>query len=106
MNVAAWLTDTITVASVSSRNTRGDPVFGAQNAYPARVEPITRLTRSAQGQEAIADTRVFTTQAINLTDRIWVPGANTSDPNAARVPLSVRSSSTKAKSYTLYEVLL
>ncbi len=106
MNLRAWLVDTVTVASVSVRSSYGSPSFGAQRAVKCRVEASARKVKGATGNETQADYVIRCTDAILLTDRIWLPGSSTADANLAKVPLSVATLHDKRGRFTYYEVLV
>lgn len=101
MNLAHWFSDTVTVASVASVNSYGQPTFGAGASVPARVESVRRTVRTARGHESVATHVIYTTSAIQLTDRITLPGDST-----PRVPLAVTANHDRTGAVTLYEVLI
>lgn len=106
MNVARMLTDTVTIAHQTSVSESGDPVFGSQSTFLGRVEHVSKLVAGPDGTQMTAD-HVIATQAIVVqTDRLWLPGDDTSDNNAARRPITIRKATTFDGSTTLYEVYL
>lgn len=106
MNLSAWFSDTISVASVTGKSVKGDPTYGAAASVSARVESDRRFARNAQGQKTFSSHVIYTTTPIALTDRIWLPGVSSALTQAARTPLSVAANHDKAGNVTLYEVLL
>jgi len=104
MNITHNLRSTITVASVTGHSSTGAATLGAQRTMPARIENQRRLIRRANGQESQASHRIYTVSAIALTDRIWLPGSDTSSAREAREPLAVTAGETLSGSMTLYEV--
>jgi hypothetical protein len=106
MNLTSWLTDTVTVAEPSGVSAYGDPTFGTKRTVKARVEGGPLLVKDGSGVEVQADYRIVTESEISVQSRVWLPGDDTTDNNAARRPVSVRSASTKSGGATLYEVVL
>lgn len=106
MNLSSWLVSTVYVADVSGKTAKGDPTFGAAVAVPARVEAVRRFTRNAQGQKSISSHTIYTTTAIALTSRVWLPGDSAATTQLACVPLSVEGCPDKYGNVTLYKVLL
>jgi hypothetical protein len=106
VNLTSWLSQSISVAAQTGKNSKGDPTYGTPVTVSARVEVSRRFARNAQGQKTVSSHAIYTTTAIALTDRIWLPGVSTSNVQAARGPLSVTAVSDKAGGVTLYEVLL
>jgi hypothetical protein len=106
VNVRAWLTQSVAVATVTGRNSHGDPTFGSQRTVTARVEPLVRLLRKPNGEEVYSSHSLLTDQAIAMHERIWLPGTNPADNTAARVPLEVRVTPSKVGDFSLYQVLL
>ncbi len=89
MDVTAYFNDTITVARQTGI-TAGDPTFGAQTTMKARVERKRGTTFRSDGTETAYDHKVATTSELFLNDRVWLPGANTADANAAVRPINSR----------------
>lgn len=80
------LLSTCTKASQASTSADGDP-----ETYTARTTFAARVQRSkARGAETIEhDAVLYTSTLILPTDRVWLPGDDTSDVNAARRPVEV-----------------
>jgi len=79
------LTQTITVRSVLSVSTAGDPTFGPKRTMAARVQ---------QGRDRTATTIehthvVYTEGEVKADDRVWFPGDALTDDTVARRPASV-----------------
>jgi hypothetical protein len=89
MNLAGWLNQTITVQSPSGSSDYGDPTWGAKRDVRARVELTRKKVRSAAGELVDMTHMVFTTEAITINDRIWVPGTTSTVVKQARRPVSV-----------------
>lgn len=88
----AWFNETITVAKLSSRNAKGDPTYGAQTTRKVRVERATKTIRTVEGTFTETETEVIgdgPDGEFDVTDRVWLPGANTADANASKVPVNV-----------------
>lgn len=106
MSIGGWLTSSISVASVTSTDGYGKPTYGAPTAVPARIEQHRTLVRKSNGEEAVANHVIYTLTPINLTDRLWLPGANTSLADQSNLPATVDSSPDKTGARTLYKVTL
>lgn len=104
MSLARILNQTAYVASVVSTDAYGKTTYGAPVARAVRVEAKRKMVTNADGEESVSEHRLWCTDAIALTDRVWLPGANQSDAEASNVPLSVSSCSDFGNSVTLYQV--
>lgn len=82
--VTDTLTATITVQSVTGATTGGDPTWGDKRPIPARVEPKVRRVLNAEGQVVTTSHRIFTDDAVLSTDRVWLPGTDTTDAGASK----------------------
>lgn len=100
------LTKTVTVAKQTAVSTSGDPTFGTQTTLKARHEKTTKVVLSTDGAERRADDVIITESVIDETDRVWLPGDDTGDNNAARRPLMVRNADIPSDGYTLFETFL
>lgn len=106
MNIESYMVDTVTIKSVTSRDGAGDPVFGSARTIKARVEDGGLIFRDSDGNE-IQPEHTFTTQSeVKLTDRVWLPGDDTTDANASKRPLIVRRARRRDGSGGHYEVSL
>lgn len=95
---------TCTKASQASTSADGDP-----ETYAARVTFLARVQRSkARGAETIEhDAVIYTSTPVLPTDRIWLPGDDTTDANDARRPVEVSQHADLDDPDTvLYRVLL
>lgn len=110
--LTALLTDTVSIASVASVSSSGQPTFGAATAYSARVEEDPKLLEQADQRNG-ARTVIQTTHAIYLDstreplcgDRLWLPGDSSSDATLAReVRQVVRLPGLTSGSTSHYEV--
>ena len=101
MNIAGRLTHTITVQSQTGV-TAGDPTWGSQTARKARVEHGTKMIVAPDGSQKQSEHVVVTDFAIGPEDRVWLPGDNTADANAARRPIIVKKADTFG-GYFVYE---
>jgi hypothetical protein len=106
MSIRAYMVDTVTVVSVAGRSNAGDPVFGPQREISARVEDGGYLQRDSDGNELQAQHVLATEDEIKITDRLWLPGDDTSDFSASRRPLTVRYARTRTGTDGHYEVSL
>ena len=104
MNFGHWLTQTISVASVTGKDTAGRLTYGAARSVKARVEQSRRMLRRPNGDEVQATHRVYAAEAILINDRIWLPGQNSAVVEGSRTPVAVTSSSDRVGTATLYTV--
>lgn len=102
MNLDAWLTDTITIASQSAVGAKGDPSYGTKTTAAARVQ----AGRDRHETEIEHSHVIYTTSPVLVDDRIWLPGDSTSDTTLARRAVHVESSHDRGGTTTLYKVLL
>jgi hypothetical protein len=104
MDLSGWLTDTVTLASQSGAGRDGEPTYGSQVAIPARVQAgRDRKWPSIEHKDVL-----YTTTAVKVNDRLWLPGANTGVDGEARQAVHVESTSNPrvGDGVTLYKVLL
>lgn len=80
---------TISFALPTGRDVYNAPTLGEVSTARARVQPHRKLIRDAFGAEHLASHVVYTEAALTLAHRVWFPGENTADPNAARRPVGV-----------------
>ncbi|MHB1065424.1 MAG: hypothetical protein ACYC1Z_13215 [Georgenia sp.] len=106
MSLARILTQTAYVASVTGIDGRGKPAYGAPVARKVRAEMRRTMVTKATGEEAISTHRLWCAEAINLTDRVWLPGENSANAEASRLPLAVESASDFGGVKTLWKVQL
>lgn len=83
---------TITYAVLTGRDTYGKPTMGGQSTAKARVQPSRKLIRDKNGNEHLSTHIVYTTAAIGVNHRVWLPGANTAEFNEARRPIDIDES--------------
>lgn len=87
---------TISVAELAGRDAYGKPILGPVTSGPARVQPTSKLIRDAKGMEFLASSVIYTTLAVTIRHRVWLPGADTSQVatshRPARVDVSVDGS--------------
>jgi hypothetical protein len=105
-NAAHLMTDTVTKSSWDgTRANSGDPSFGSQSTIKARVDHENQLVKTASGNEEMSSSQVISESEILITDRVWLPGDDTTKPNESKQPLKVAASSTPG-GYTLYRAWL
>lgn len=96
------LIDTITIAQQSSVSESGDPAYGTQATVRARVQ-----RGKDRNAEEIEHTHViYTSTAIRVTDRVWLPEDDASSAEAARVPQAVQQTQGLDGDDTLFKVLI
>lgn len=106
MTLASWMTATISLASVVSRDAYGKATYEAPRQARARVESVRRVVRNAQGEESVSSHTIYTLSPVTLTDRLWLPGASTASADASNLPLAVTATPDKSGGRVLYRVEL
>ena len=106
MNLTGWLSHRIKVAPKTGRDAHGDPAFGPALTVRARVQPNSRLIRGPQGEETTASHVLYTTTPIAMTDAVWLPGDDATNPALRKRPLEVRATPDKSGTLALYKVWL
>ena len=99
------LTDEITLARRTG-NSGGNPTFGAQITGKARVEDVNTLMVAQDSNEKRVTTMFVTDTEVFYTDRIWLPGDNTSDNSAAKRAVKIMYARFPGNSHGHYEVFL
>jgi len=99
------LVDTVTKASKTGRGNDGTPTYGAQSTIKARVEFVTKLLMDAYGNQTMASSRLVSEDQVLITDRVWLPGDDTTKVNESKQPIAVGKAATP-DGYTLYEAWL
>jgi hypothetical protein len=85
VSLASWMRDAVTVASQAGANESGDPTYGPQRTLKARVVYGASVGKTENPPEVV----VYCEQELLVTDRIWLPGADPADANAASRPAKV-----------------
>lgn len=106
MSLAGLLTQTVYVASFASLDAYGKNTYGAPRAVKARVQGQQRNVRGQANDEVLASHVVYLAEAVQPTDRIWLPGADTSSSEASNVPLTITSSPHPTSGVTVWKVEL
>ena len=106
MNLSSWLKDTITVAPMTGVDSYGQPQYGEQYTIKCRVEDKLQKVVNASGQEVMSNTEIACLESIGLQDHIWLPGADTTKPEQARMPLNVHQARNKSGSLELFAVYM
>lgn len=83
------LAQTIYIASPASVDAFGQITYDPPVAIAARVENDSSIKNDADGEEKASNMLIITETAIDIMDRIWLPGVDQSDAALARRPLSV-----------------
>lgn len=102
MNLASWMVSTVYVASVTGKDSNGRLTYETPRAIKARVEQSRRLLRKANGDEVQGTHRIYSLDAIQVTDRVWLPGQNQAVVEGSRVPVALTASNNKSGSTLLY----
>jgi hypothetical protein len=74
----------VTISEARGRDVAGRPELGPLEVVAARVQPMRRLIRDANGNEHLASHVIYTAADVTLRHRLWLPGEDTSDLNRAR----------------------
>ena len=76
--LAALLTQTVTLATVSGRSASGQPTWNTPASVAARVEEERREIMGAFGQQVVSSHRVYingdASPAPAVGGRLWLPG--------------------------------
>ena len=102
MSLSSQMRDTITVASQTATSGFGAPVFAAQRTLRARVILVEAVGKG----ETVSDAVVYCETQLFVSDRIWLPGSSTTDPEAARKPRKVERAMELSGSRTLWKASL
>ncbi len=84
LNIAARLTETITVQRQTGHGSGGDPTYGTAFTMAARIERARSESADAEGRRANDQPDVYTVDALQLGDLVWYPEADTSDVDESR----------------------
>ena len=106
MNLSRWMTDKVWLSICTGVNTSGDPTYGPLHQIYAYVMYGDTTVRTASGEETKSDARIATHTVVTQYDRVWLPGANTTNANDARRPISIACGTLPGTSQILYEVSL
>lgn len=104
MDVAPWLIDGFTVASVQSADASGKPTYATQRAIKGCVRTVDRKIFTPQGVAIQPQSVFITDQPIAMGDRLWLNGADTTDATKAKRLGTVRSQHGKDGEVALYQV--
>lgn len=98
---------TVTLATPSAMDAYGDPTYGAQRTIQAQVANTVKrraLATSGSMIEDVSVCRVLTYDPVYVGDRMWLPGADATDANAAQTVRQVTPRLSTVDGRTLYEV--
>jgi len=105
MSLTDMLTQTVTIERFSGRDAYGQPQFSAtQISSAARVESKMELVRDRDGDERVSSTQIVTLERVRPSDRVWLPGTDTTDPNDSIVPIAISSAQTPAGDIVIYHL--
>ena len=82
----AQLKETINVAAATGADAAGDPSYAAAASRAARVVNVRDTIERADGTILKTTIAIITEAAINMTDRVWLPGDSAADATLARRP--------------------
>lgn len=92
MSLQSFMGETVYVASVTGVDAYGKATYETPRAISARVEPRRMMVRNARGEEAVSNFRIYSLVPVLLTDRLWMPGADSAVAEDSNVPISVSTS--------------
>ena len=106
MSFTHLLTETITYKTPGSVDKWGTLGFGAAVTVPAAVEQNTRFFRGDEGNERESSHVIVTEVQIPEGSRVWIPGADTLDDEAAIVVMKSVAAPTRTTGLFMYESYL
>lgn len=106
MSLSSWLTQTAYRAAVTGTDSYGRPSYGTPASFRVRVELEVRMVRNAQGEEVQSTHKLWSLTPVSVTDRLWLPGTDSTNADVSKLPLAVNAVGDKSASRTLYEVRL
>jgi len=80
------LKETINVATASGKDAAGDLSYNAPAARSARVVNVRDTVEKRDGTMLETTIAIITETAISLTDRVWLPGVDSSNATLSRRP--------------------
>lgn len=110
MLLNSWLIHACTRARRTSVSSKGDPTYGSQATFRARVEKESAVVTDRAGKEVSTSYVLATTTEIAYDDRIWLPaidGEPADDTSAladAHLPVSITNATTKLGTQGLWIV--
>ncbi len=81
LNIAARLTETISVQRQTGHSKAGDPTFGTLFTMKARVERARLEAADGDGRKSSGQPDLFTIDALQLGDLVWFDDGDTADVN-------------------------
>lgn len=106
MSVAHILTDTVSYATIASRDSSGDPTYDSAATTSARWEETTKQIRTPTGDFVQSDHWMICETDIPKNARVWAPGVSTSSLDSSHEILSKKKAATPNGALTLYEYRL
>mgnify|MGYP001437982469 CR=1 FL=1 len=82
----AQLRQTIYLSQVIGRDDFNQPVYGSPQPVACRISDLQKSIEDVAGNQVVAFAEIVVDVPVNLEDRIWLPGDNPEDPNAAKSP--------------------
>jgi len=104
MIIAGWLVSSVSVAPETTRDTYGKPAYGTRRSVKCRIQPQARYVTNARGEDARSSWRIYCEDPIGLSERVWLPGTNTSVDEGSYLPLAITISNDRGNSRHLYAV--
>ena len=106
MSYEAMLTQKITIATPTGKDSYGESTYSATRTIKARVENEITTTMDSSGQEKMTDHRIATLEPLTVRDRVWLPGADSSIVAQAKKPIRTESASTPSGTVSVFMTYL
>lgn len=106
MNLNSWMTDSITVATITSVNTAGEAQYTTQRTVKCRIEPKLQKVVNSEGQEIMSNHEIAMLEDIGLQDLIWLPDTTITNRHEARTAHNIARAKSKSGTATLRMVYL
>ena len=103
LNIAARLTETITMKRQTGHSSAGDPTYKAATTMKARVERGGTEAADGEGRRINDASDIYTTTALLLGDIVWFPEDDTADTQKSRRVVGVMMLRALDGSITHYE---
>jgi hypothetical protein len=110
VRIRGWLIHSCSKRSTTSKNAKGDPVYGALTPFKARVEKSTALVKGPDGEDVTASHVLVTDTLILPEDLVWFPSVNDEPADditnalGGRTVVAIASASNKSGRQKLWQV--
>ena len=89
MDIRHAFRQSFTFAQKTGVSDYGEPLFGVKQSGTCREQRKALIVVSPTGTEEQSDAQLFTLEPLEVEDRVWLPGADTTKDEQARRVLSV-----------------